>query len=143
MQKEDIRRFFVKGSLFSIWGHFQSPSIVKKNGFSKSRHLQRMLLVKRRNHLFCGRLLQETEYMISLFGSRILEISQDGVQILTAYVNVLRQYCLRKLLGPCKSGMGRGLWPPRPVASCVERIPAARPPFSIGRAPGSISRSAR
>ena len=51
----------------------------------------------------------------------------------------LRQYCLRALLGPCKSGMGRGLRPSRPVASHVERTPAARPLFSTGRASGSTS----
>ena len=53
----------------------------------------------------------------------------------------IRQYYPRKLLGPLKSGMGRGLRPPRSVAS-VERTPAARPLLSIGRASGSTSGSA-
>ena len=52
----------------------------------------------------------------------------------------LRQYYPRKLLGPLKSGMGRGLRPS--VASLVERTPAARPLLSIGRASGSTSCSA-
>ena len=55
-------------------------------------------------------------------------------------VGTLRQYYPRKLLGPLKSGMGRGLRPS--VASLVERTPAARPLLSIGRAPGSTSGSA-
>ena len=53
---------------------------------------------------------------------------------------LLRQYYPRKLLGPLKSGMGRGLRPS--VASLVERTPAARPLLSIGRASGSTSGSA-
>ena len=52
----------------------------------------------------------------------------------------IRQYYPRKLLGPLKSGMGRGLRPS--VASLVERTPAARPLLSIGRASGSTSGSA-
>ena len=51
-----------------------------------------------------------------------------------------RQYYPRKLLGPWKSGMGRGLRPS--VASLVERTPAARPLLSVGRASGSTSGSA-
>ena len=57
------------------------------------------------------------------------------------YQSFLRQYYPRKLLSPLKSGMGRGLRPPRSVAS-VERTPAARPLLSIGRASGSTSGSA-
>ena len=41
-----------------------------------------------------------------------------------------------------KSGIGRGLRPPRSVASRVERTPAARSLLSIGRASGSTSGSA-
>ena len=55
--------------------------------------------------------------------------------------DIIRQYYPRKLLGPLKSGMGRGLRPPRSVAS-VERTPAARTLLSIGRASGSTSGSA-
>ena len=43
---------------------------------------------------------------------------------------IIRQYCPRKLSSPLKSGMGRGLQPPRPVASRVERTPAAHPLLS-------------
>ena len=57
------------------------------------------------------------------------------------FCSLFRQYYPRKLLGPLKSGMGRGLRPPRSVAS-VERTPAARPLLSIGRASGSTSGSA-
>ena len=53
---------------------------------------------------------------------------------------IIRQYYPRKLLGPLKSGMGRGLRPS--VASLVERTPAALPLLSIGRASGSTSGSA-
>ena len=52
----------------------------------------------------------------------------------------MREYYPRKLLGPLKSGMGRGLRPS--VASLVERTPAARPLLSVGCASGSTSGTA-
>ena len=41
------------------------------------------------------------------------------------YSSRTRQYCLRKLLGHCKSWTGRGFQLPRPVASRVERTASA------------------
>ena len=69
-------------------------------------------------------------YFFWLSASHDLRLGMDG----------MRQYYPRKLLGPLKSGMGRGLRPS--VASLVERTPAARPLLCIGRASGSTSGSA-
>ena len=75
-----------------------------------------------------------------LYCSTVLFVASVRLQDRTTVI-ILRQYYPRKLLGPLKSGMGRGLRPPRSVAS-VERTPAARPLLSIGRASGSTSGSA-